>query len=71
MSTHLNWSIEKGGKCPTCSAKTILVLASAGWQIANEKDQRRLDSDGVTVDEEISGHFCTACNSLTSLSLNS
>lgn len=70
MSTHLTWSIENGGKCPTCAAKTILVVAFGQMKIANEKDQRRLDREIVEVGEEISGHFCATCETLTSLSFN-
>lgn len=68
--SHLNWSIEKAGKCPDCGAKPILIVAFGHMRIVDEDDQSRLDSETIEVDEEISGHLCIACSKLVSLSLN-
>jgi Zn ribbon nucleic-acid-binding protein len=61
--THLTWSIERGGKCPTCNGATRLVIAPRHWRDADEDEEHELY-------DEVSGHFCPSCHTLVSLSLN-
>jgi hypothetical protein len=79
VRTHFTWSIEHPtGECPFCGGKTVLVVASSFWEPDYEATveavgQERYDNefrDGVTVNDELSGHFCSECSKLVSLSLN-
>ncbi len=68
MKTHITWNIEtKPGKCPDCETETLLALPSRDWRIDDPPEDEESD---ITVDEEVSGHFCPKCRRLTSLSLN-
>ena len=75
--THLTWSVEKPcGQCPTCESETILVVAFGEMKIA-EGDEGTPQNETyeemggtLSVEEEISGHYCMTCCKLTSLSLN-
>lgn len=61
--THITWSVENAGHCPTCGSETVLVIAPASWQIDGEDEI-------AEICDEISGHYCKACSKLVSLSLN-
>jgi hypothetical protein len=68
---HLTWSDENpGGKCPACSAPTILVIAPPDWEVDSEADHEQAGWN-VGVTEEITGHWCPECHQLRSLSFNS
>lgn len=71
------------GKCSTCGMRTVLVSFYGDASVDQEpfengqfaKDSPEAKAgleipDSVTVDDEISGHFCLQCNVLTSLSFN-
>lgn len=66
MKTHLTWSIEQAGKCPTCGGEPLLVCPSSSWTELETGEEEVIDVSG----NEVSGHFCTTCNKLISLSLN-
>ena len=71
--THLTWSEEKNGKCPSCRCLTVLVTAPASWNIhedGREQCGKTELPDYAEIAEEISGHWCPKCQRLTSLSLN-
>lgn len=79
MKTHLTWSIESPvGQCPYCGDKTVLVVCGGLWEADKEStvetvgEERYEDwfSDGLQVEEEVTGHYCGKCARLTSLSLN-
>lgn len=78
VRTHFTWSIEHPrGVCPFCGEKTVLVIASKLWEVDEESaretvgdDEYEQLQDGLTIDDEIVGHFCNTCDRLTSLSLN-
>jgi len=66
--THITWSTEEHeGKCPECETATVLVVALAVWKLYDEEGEC---DDTVTVNEEVSGHWCPECERLVSLSLN-
>ena len=79
VRTHLTWSIEHPtGECPFCGDKTVLVIASSLWTadeeaaieaVGHERYENEL-RDGVSVEDELTGHFCQSCSKLVSLSLN-
>ena len=71
--THLTWSMEHNGNCPTCGSVPILVVAFGEMKIAdsdNQNDAYEEEGGTVGIEEEISGHYCRSCRKLTSLSLN-
>ena len=79
LRTHFTWSIEcPRGECPVCGGKTVLVSKGSGWDADEEHVEEVFGEgvfdkefiDGVSVDDEISAHFCRECRRLTSLSLN-
>jgi ribosomal protein L37AE/L43A len=79
VRTHFTWSIEHPtGECPFCGDKTVLVVASGLWEADEETaveavGRDRYDdefTDGVTVHDELLGHYCGTCERLVSLSLN-
>lgn len=68
--THLTWSIETAGECcPKCKGATILVIAPETWRV-DEEDVGEDEITSADVYEEITGHYCKACQRLVSLSLN-
>jgi len=79
VRTHFTWSIEHPtGECPFCGDKTVLVVAPGLWDADGEAaieavGEKRYESefrDGITVEDELTGHFCGSCQKLVSLSLN-
>jgi wobble nucleotide-excising tRNase len=68
--THITWSVENNGKCPTCDSETILVVAPEGWQAHFDERHTDQDDDWAEVVDEVSGHYCRTCRRLVSLSLN-
>lgn len=79
VRTHFTWSIEHPrGECPFCGDKTVLIIAPGLWDVDEESTietvgEDRYDNeliDGVTVHEELTGHYCPKCDKLVSLSLN-
>jgi len=76
MKTHLNWSIEKNGKCPKCRKPTVLVIARM-WCADSEQPEyekatadKTLAGELVNIEEEVTGHWCPKCQRLLSLCLN-
>ena len=68
--THPTWSLEYGdGKCPRCASATVLVTPFSSWNVDCEDLSDDVD-DCVEVHDEVSGHYCTKCERLVSLSLN-
>jgi len=67
--THFTWSIEKANRCPACGGATVLITAPECW-LVDEEDRTEENEEGVSVSDEISGHYCMACSALASLSLN-
>lgn len=69
--THFEWSEETpDGVCP-CGVKTIMVIASSLWNIDDEElVDEDTKYDGITIDAEVTGHYCRACDRLVSLSFN-
>jgi|SRR6478736_506862 len=59
------WSVAKkqNGRCPTCNGETALVIAPAWWTFS-------IVDGEAHVHEEITGHWCSACERLVSLSLH-
>jgi len=77
-STHLTWSIERGHFCPSCGTPPVLISAPSEWHADSEQPEYEaatgdttVADNYVTVDEEITGHWCPKCCRLLSLSLNS
>lgn len=75
VKTHFTWSVERNdGKCPSCRRVTILVCAPLTWSVPEDQEATNRTAvplpDYVEVNEEVTGHWCRACNRLVSLSLN-
>lgn len=79
LVTHFTWSVERdSAKCPFCNDATVLVCAGAEWgvdeesaiEVFGEGEYEDSLQYGVSISEEITGHYCKACCKLVSLSLN-
>lgn len=68
--------IKKDGYlfCGKCNTKLMLVATSGYWDVDEEAFKSGVPKPEKCPDEvfvgEISGHFCTTCEELTSLSYN-
>jgi hypothetical protein len=73
---HTTWSMETNGECPNCAIPTVLVVASAWFAGSEQPEYEKATGDKtvageyVSVDEEVTGHWCPKCQRLVSLSLN-
>ena len=74
--TSNNEHIDSEGhhRCNTCDTKTLLVTAPCEWEIDEEPYKSGENSaeelpDSVFVGE-VSGHWCSKCEMLVSLSYN-
>lgn len=70
QQTHVTWSIERDGRCPSCRVVTILVSAPSLWSVPDQERTPKPLPDVADVHEEITGHWCPKCERLVSLSLN-
>lgn len=77
VRTHFTWSIEHPrGECPFCGDKTVLLVAPGLWDAVEDSEgmtEERYQEefyDGVTIHDELTGHYCGKCEKLVSLSLN-
>jgi len=60
--------------CSLCNTKLMLVLSPGDWDVDDEafkSGEEKLDDypDEVFVGE-VTGHYCTSCQALTSMSYN-
>ena len=79
IRTHLVWSIEgPNNTCPQCGNTTVLVIAPEHWIVnedsalaaVGEKRYENEFAEGVSVYDELTGHYCGRCERLVSLHLN-
>ncbi len=65
---HLSHGETHDGKCATCGTETLLV-SMRGFHVDCDAEHE-LAGDVVETNDEITGHYCPACQVLTSLSFN-
>lgn len=79
MSKHLTVEFGQHSEdgyelCDTCGEKTMLICAGSCWSVDLEplKAGEEVEGapDSVEISEEVTGHYCSHCGRMTSLSFN-
>lgn len=71
IHAHFGFCEVARERCAQCDSETILIVAFDEWKVSG--DSREKDDklpDAVSVDAELSAHYCQDCRKIVSLSFN-
>lgn len=65
---------EENGECLKCGQQTIMISPMLKWRIDEDdlsKQQKQCPyEDLIDINEEVTAHYCTACEQVTAVWIN-